>query len=665
MSYIRTYDLQYSLNSFLAAAVLLALTLAALWIAGVSEASPLIQTGLFVFVFGFLPAVTFCHTRSCALLGTDFFVYTLVGLVLTATVDACLLYFGLRSNLLLMLLMLPLALFGFMRSITGTSSVSWRFPQDLTTILLCVLFVFQLALSLILMARGPVASVFINVDAPFYLSQTHAIAAETAWPVESLNVSGARIGYHYGVQNAAALLMRFAGLPAHAALFGVVMGFAVMAMATTVAAIARQLQGKHAVWLPLGLILLFTLDVHDAWIHITRLRVPSMPLPHPGGLFSTAAALICLYAIADKEKPNLCLLSLTIFVTSFSRTTDFLALIMGFGLFTLIKFAHERKIIQAIYFFATCTLSFTVIFTITYESSGGSILIRPLSYLFTSDTYLLLKEAAADIFAFDLAKGMEKIIRTLSTNIVVATAILVLTAFGMARRALRLDILAFALPPIIFLNIFVFDHPGFVPIPGEPPRDLSHAFSNMTRANTYFWWGLLAAYIGAHERIRSTLTAKAAYLAMHILVAGAVFVYVLQGFVLVRDHTRFHEFVDNSTIADALTHIPVEGSLLVTNDVRYPAQNYARNNRQHQLSALYGHHNFASVLHYVPTPDAPERRRLNALLAASTWSEELYLAARRYGWTHYIVHKAAPYPVDIPLSLIYENDAYKVYRFPY
>jgi hypothetical protein len=134
--------------------------------------------------------------------------------------------------------------------------------------------------------------------------------------------------------------------------------------------------------------------------------------------------------------------------------------------------------------------------------------------------------------------------------------------------------------------------------------------------------------------------------------------------VLVRRPRQAHEFVDNRSIAAALDAIPVQGSVIVTNDLRYPAQGFSRRNRQMQIPALFGHQAFAVNSAYEAYDFSTAREALQALLQASVWTHEIDEAARTHGWTHFLVRKDYPYPRPIPFDPIFENEFYAVYRFP-
>jgi hypothetical protein len=133
---------------------------------------------------------------------------------------------------------------------------------------------------------------------------------------------------------------------------------------------------------------------------------------------------------------------------------------------------------------------------------------------------------------------------------------------------------------------------------------------------------------------------------------------------LVRNPEGGHEFVDNRSLATALAVIPTKGTVIVTNDLRYPAQNFSRDERQMQIPALFGHQAFAVNYAYEVVPSARERRELQQLLQQPAWSDRILEAARTHRWTHLVIRKDYVHPSPIPLEQIFENEFYAVFRFP-
>jgi hypothetical protein len=121
---------------------------------------------------------------------------------------------------------------------------------------------------------------------------------------------------------------------------------------------------------------------------------------------------------------------------------------------------------------------------------------------------------------------------------------------------------------------------------------------------------------------------------------------------LLRNPESGNEFVDNRSLAEALTVVPTKDTLIVTNDLRYPAEGFRRVQRQMQIPALFGHQAFA--VNYI----------YEKYSFSSEWRDAISEAARTYHWTHLLIRKDYVHPDPIPLERLFENQFYVVFRFP-
>jgi hypothetical protein len=133
--------------------------------------------------------------------------------------------------------------------------------------------------------------------------------------------------------------------------------------------------------------------------------------------------------------------------------------------------------------------------------------------------------------------------------------------------------------------------------------------------------------------------------------------------ILLVDPAKGHEFADNRAIGAALQAIPVEKSLIVTNDLRYPADGFSRFNRQLQIPALFGHRAFIVNYAYEEYAFSRDHLKLQELLRAPEWSPAVDRAAREHGWTHLLIRRDYLHPSQIPLQRVFENESYSVFRF--
>ena len=133
--------------------------------------------------------------------------------------------------------------------------------------------------------------------------------------------------------------------------------------------------------------------------------------------------------------------------------------------------------------------------------------------------------------------------------------------------------------------------------------------------------------------------------------------------VLITAPARAHEFVDNHPLAEALAVIPTRGTIIVTNDLRYPTDGFDRENLQMQIPVLFGHQAFAVNYMYEAYAFTRERMEPQLLLEAEKWTDAIKQAARTYGWTHLVIRNDYVHPDPIPLEQIFDNGLYSVFRF--
>ena len=91
-----------------------------------------------------------------------------------------------------------------------------------------------------------------------------------------------------------------------------------------------------------------------------------------------------------------------------------------------------------------------------------------------------------------------------------------------------------------------------------------------------------------------------------------------------------------------------------------------RENRQFQLAGIFGHQNFAANLEYGGFRRENMQRyvRLLTLFQATDWpAAQIGSLREKVGITHLLIHKNYAHADTIPLTLVYENKDYAVYRF--
>jgi hypothetical protein len=138
----------------------------------------------------------------------------------------------------------------------------------------------------------------------------------------------------------------------------------------------------------------------------------------------------------------------------------------------------------------------------------------------------------------------------------------------------------------------------------------------------------------------------------------------------------------NKLLAEVLLNVPVKGSLLVTNDLRYPSIDESERFEGHAtpLFSTFGHKGFnldpyAPIYSYrasnwkleknrVPTKLIQDQLDIQKLLTADVWpSKKMKDLHRKYGFTHLVIRKDYPHAIDVPLEKLRENSDYAIYKF--
>jgi hypothetical protein len=509
------------------------------------------------------------------------------------------------------------------------------------------------AIEFLRMGAGSFPAVFYNVDSAYSLEKVHSLAIARTFPPPSLSNLGVVRTYHYGVYAMAALISRVSGLLPHQSLFLVVLPL--LALGTVAAAVVASRHLAPAVPLTLAVPLLliaspslarsfsdgfgprlwqaitagpFTLD----WINADYVQWGFLSNEAQNTDFPILAAIA---AIGAAPKVGWRLAVFVIGSSVIFKTTTGAALVAGFGLaetWRTLTSNHHRPsgplLLAAVVFIATFAAFYLVSFT-----PGRSVRLDPFGHL----RGILNENSPISPHGF----GVDVLWLFLP-----AFAVLAMTRVHIDPSSARF--LLMALGPLVVINVSQLV-PG-----GEDWFQIAHTVPFMVHAFALSLAGRYWHVLTRPARVGFVLASAA-------VIAPVVVAAEMYSSHLLRVPESGHEFADNRPIAAALTAIPVDGSIIVTNDLRYPTDNFGRDDRQMQIPALFGHQAFSANFAYEPVE---ERRPLQKLLQRTQWDDAVLTAAREYHWTHFIVRKDYVHPSPIPLKAIFENDAYVVYRFP-
>jgi hypothetical protein len=504
------------------------------------------------------------------------------------------------------------------------------------------------------MAPGPFPPVFYNVDTAYGLEKIHALVAAERYPPPSLSNAGVSRTYHYGSYAMAALLSRGSGMLPHHALFVFVLPLLSVGVLAAASAAARSISAALPLSLTVPLLLISVPSISrpfwttfgpqlwtaasegfsiDRALGDTSLwGVFSNEGVNIGGDFLILSAIATLAAAPwwGRVLPAF-LIGSTILVktTSGVALASGLALAEGWRMLTGTRPLPSRLALMAGTVFIAVAVTF---FMLGFE---GSFRLEP------APLYHLRQNTVSSL--------------VLDLTWLLLPALIVLTPGIKDPERRSLPFLLMGVAPLLVVNVSRLNN---TQAGGGGTGD---DWLQMLHAVPF----LLHAFVLSVASRRWTRTGRPRRLAFTLAVVTAIVpVTAAAGrysWTFLADPESGSEFVDNRALAPALAAIPVRGTLLVTNDLRYPAGHFARDERQMQIPALFGHQAFA--VNYVYEA-VEERRVLQRLLQQRQWSDAILDAAREHHWTHLVIRKDYSHADRIPLKQIFENDQYIVFSFP-
>jgi hypothetical protein len=512
------------------------------------------------------------------------------------------------------------------------------------------------------MAPGEFPPVFFNVDTAYFLEKVHALVRTDVYPPESLGVLGGRRAYHFGIHGLAALVARASGLPAHQALFGIVLPLLASALLAAAVWAARTLAPALPRWLSVPMLLLpvptlwyrFSDAIGSALVEVlpSRSLAPLAALTASWEMWgaasnnahNVAAHFLVLAALAGIAAAPTIGWRLPVFLVGSAvvvKAPTGVALAAGFVLAQAWRgwaARSPRPLVPA----AAAAVLFGVVYGAFWVAPDLPVEFRTELFPFYQIDRLIEREALGGVLA--------------DTLWILLPALVVVASGARDPEGRSLPWLVMAMAPLVVVNSLrsIDVRPGggvdddwlqvALPVPL-----LLHAFVISLAG----WrWNRLG------PGVRAAVTGL---LALSVLPPAAVAARYVGRLVLTPE--LGHEFVDNRALGEALSGVPVPRTVIVTNDQRDPAEGVSRDAPQMQVPALLGHQAFAVNYVYEVYDFSDERRALQALLQAPAWSDQVEAAARQHGWTHLLVRTDYPHPEPVPLERVFENDTYAVYRF--
>lgn len=587
---------------------------------------------------------------------------TVAGLLLTTI--------GFLLSLVLSLpwFLLPGALVVAAVGLGGTKAFAWpravvQFRwDDVAAGVLTLLLLSPVIISTFYMAPGSYPRVFYHADTPYFLEKVHALVGADTYPPESPSNAGGRRTYHFGAQAMSALVSRASGLLPHHAVFLFVLPLLLAGVVAAAVAAAWYLSPALPRGLAVPLLLVAVPTLRSSfWGSLG----PQLWTAVTSGVFSLSEIFgqYELWGIVSNQGQNvggdfLILGSIAGIAAAPSRGWRLPVFLIGSGIlvktpvgiallagFALVE--GGRALLSERLWPSAQMLAAAGVFLTTYAAFWVLPLVQPdfaVDWFPLYHLHLMARHGNLLGFVLDVLWLLLPVLIIVSGRI-----------RDPEKRSV--PILVMGIAPFLVVNatrmIDIREHgvgtdDDWIQIVRSAPF-LFHAFALSVASRR---WDRL----GRRRRV-------AFLLALALAIAPVAAVAARYSLLVLRHPESGHEFVDNRPLAEALAVIPTNGTIVVTNDLRYPAERFRREDRQMQIPALFGHQAFAVNYAYEGYPFSRERRELQKLLQQPDWTGAIPDAARTHHWTHLVIHKAYVHPAPIPLERIFENQAYAVFRF--
>jgi hypothetical protein len=524
------------------------------------------------------------------------------------------------------------------------------------------------------MGHGNFPSMFFNADNPYHLSHVWSILRDPGYPVMSLCVFGERRTYQYGGQAAAAMLSAFSSLPAHTTYLGVIYPAYKVGMVAAAWRFAERLNPGVPLWLSAGTLAVFSrfpIDLRElsiGWSAMTG----GLPDPLPMNLFDIdhvltqfgmfSAVLVAAYVADERDKSLRVPALLSVAMLPIFKMSFFLGLGSALGAWLTVVAVRARSIRPILVGLATliAALLFVHVLALSSEETSGNLVISPFSQLkdFLAPIAMKVNGAFGEATLALTLRGLR--IMTMEYAVGLHWLIVSIVAIAIAgwRRTPRWpEWCAFALAPLVFMNVFKYVRG---PIDNESIR------SSIDVTFTLVPYLVLAASLAlvartleqaSNSRRRFVYAIFTAYIAFFVATNMST-VVALRAVPAVG-----YERADNASIVAALAAIPVDRALIVTNDTRYPATNFAAHDLQMQIPGIFGHHAYFVDAVNDRFEDSEARRAKQEMLRERIWQPQLLQVAKAEGWTHLLIRRDYPHAEPIPLRLVFENADYQVFAF--
>lgn len=485
------------------------------------------------------------------------------------------------------------------------------------------------------MFGGNYPKIIYNVDSAFFLQFVHGFIESNHYPPELRLSLNEGFNYHYGSMASAAMISEVTGLQPHNSFLVILPILAVLSFISITIEIIKSFLIKNSYLVAAILLLGFT-QYGFNYLHISNVintiftqeqffYTQFTQIPTAFGF--NICLLILLSTLKFDEKGFKILAVLLLGLIAIFKIPFAFFIGVGVGLYAINRIILEKRYIPLLYIMI-----------------GGFFMI--LNYLLFIYNPTIKSEITLNLFG---------ITKSIVFSIFIFSVFLFLTYLfsnSIKEEFKKYHILLlFVLPSFFLGSIFNINNPN--------------TFQLVTIVPFFYWLFVLLIFFSKTFTIQSIY--RKTILIVFILILTMPCFIVTTNFIvkILRDPINGHEYCNNDSIAQALQGIPTSNTLIATNDLRYPANSYKRDNRQFQISALFGHRAFNAEMSYTEfmIKEFDDRKKITEHLKSGCWDQlQINELIRKHNITHILIHKSYPYSKNIPFHNVFENSDYIVYN---
>lgn len=632
---------------------------------------------VFILLAGaYLPVVSIFHPSGRQPTMSEVLVYMASGLSFLAMTALVFLKAGFPLELAVFPWVLGGIILAFYRRQSLVPSVprsqNIRF-QSLAAWIVVVLFAFPLLACSIRIGRGDFPQVFFNHDTPYFIEKTIALSRASSYPPPSLSFFGEANTYHYGTFSMSAIFPDITGLDAHNAMFLVITPLLLCAIIAVSLMIAKTLGNGIPRWLSLLLILF---PVPTMWYPFSSVlyetakfafqRSPGMSLRHFAASFEPLGNAFHL-------NPYLYVFFITLFVLYYAGHVNSLRLMflatllvgtlhifkvtalppigLAFGVWILIDGYKRRSWkVASLGLVALAAMEVSAVILGLNASQDYTIKFAPFAYI--KNYVLPLMPTPANLSVESIVRWLSDFLDLLIKSLPV---LIIAVSLRKKRKEWHLSSALFVLAPLLILNLttLIDNRPGFEGIE-------SHNWRQIIIVLPIALGVFLVSFIKMNWAKLTRCTQALVVASVMVVLAIPLMHRVLFTAVSLFAPSQGYEYQDNTALAQALRQVPVEGTLIVTNDLMHKREGFGGDLR---LTGLFGHQFFASNFIYERYSESEARFDLQLRFRDSEWDRLTSQDAEKHGWTHLLINKRRPHSKSIVLPLVFRNEEYEVYHF--